>query len=378
MHFLIKSNNLYYNVSESSYNQTTLMYNGVPDEGYDISNLLLTSTLILENLFKEITLGTETFRPIDKFNKFSIISDANINLYLHGIKTNNELIVTKDDIYLDNSLLSFIHEFNITSSGSNKIVFSFDSGVSWHSYSNGIINLSNTVPLKNYAELSTEEIQQRKDFLNEINSIGINMNDFKNINFNVFTFDKIRLVFTINKQNYNDISNVEKITLLYDEGAHLARVKNSEITVKRYPHTVQYIPSFNTTYLEARVFTHENFENYDEDNRIVLDAPALSSSLNDMTCTLEWNSINNADYYNVYLNGVIIYHGNNLSYTYTIPKRGIYIFAVRAYSNNISEYRQSIFSNSYAYNLYGYLSDAVNRLVAIKKNGTMYSYLSKK
>ncbi len=380
MHYLIKSNDKYYDLSNSSYNQPNQLYDGVPEQGLDITNWLKTSTLTdLGYLFSNITIGTETFKPIDKLGNFSIISDENRTLNIKGIKTNKELIIMDYDILIDSSQIGTINSLTITGNDTNKVVFSIDSGSSWKSYNGqSFVNLFSTVPLKSYNELTETELGQRNDFKNEVDTVGINFINLKNINFNSLNFTNIRFAYLIKKSTYTENSLLDKITMTYNEEPHLIAVKKGDVDIKRYSHTVQVIPSYPSTYTEIRIFTHENFENVDEDNRKVLDAPVLNMNNIDNQITLEWNEINNADYYKVYANGVVIYQGSELNYTYISSGTGIFIFAVRAYANSTNAYKQSEYSNSAFIDFYKYLSSADKKYIGIKKNGVRYRFLSKK
>lgn len=182
----------------------------------------------------------------------------------------------------------------------------------------------------------------------------------------------------INRDSYAYNSSLSKISLMYDESAHLIKVKSDEMDLKRYSHTIQVIPKYNTTYSETRVFLNQKFKSTTEDNRVVLDTPILSGDSVNNEINISWNTINNCNYYRLYLNGEVIYQGNELSYNYLILKRGSYTFAVRAYSNDTKKYKESGFSNSYHIDTYGYLSTANNQYVVIQKDGKYYKFISKR
>ena len=381
MHYLLKSNGLYYDTSNSSYNTSTKMYDGVPnDEGFDITNWLKTSTLQLENLFIETTIGEETFRPIDKFDNLSIICDENIDLAVQGIKTDAELLVMNTDVMIDNSQIGHINGLNIQGADTNKLVFSFDKGVTWKSYNNGFIDLTTIPPVGNYNDFNADELNQWNTFLNEVQIYGINLNSLSGIDFSSINFDTIRFAYIINREKYNTISTIDKITLSYDELAHLIKAKNNEIDIRRYPKNIIALPLFDTSFAEMRVLTHEVYDTGQEDNRIVLDAPILVVEYSDENkqVSLSWNAVNNCDYYKLYMNGIVIYEGSNLNYVYSIAKRDSYTFAVRAFSNDVTKYIQSDFSNIFTVDLYRYLATANNKYIAIRKNGVDYKFLSKK
>ena len=381
MHYLLKSNDLYYDAADSSYNTSTKMYDGVPNDGeFDITNWLKTSTLQLENLFIETTIGEETFRPIDKFDNLSIICDENIDLAVQGIKTDAELLVMNTDIMIDSSQIGHINGLNIQGADTNKLVFSFDKGITWKSYNNGFINLATIPPVGNYNDFNADELNQWNTFLNEVQIYGINLNSLSGIDFSSINFDTIRFAYIINREKYNTISTIDKITLSYDELAHLIKAKNNEIDIRRYPKNIIALPLFDTSFAEMRVLTHEVYDTGQEDNRIVLDAPILVVEYSDENkqVSLSWNAVNNCDYYKLYMNGTIIYEGSNLNYVYSIAKRDSYTFAVRAFSNDVTKYIQSDFSNIFTVDLYRYLATANNKYIAIRKNGVDYKFLSKK
>jgi hypothetical protein len=281
---------------------------------------------------------------------------------------------------IDSSQIGHINGLNIQGADTNKLVFSFDKGITWKSYNNGFINLATIPPVGNYNDFNADELNQWNTFLNEVQIYGINLNSLSGIDFSSINFDTIRFAYIINREKYNTISTIDKITLSYDELAHLIKAKNNEIDIRRYPKNIIALPLFDTSFAEMRVLTHEVYDTGQEDNRIVLDAPILVVEYSDENkqVSLSWNAVNNCDYYKLYMNGTIIYEGSNLNYVYSIAKRDSYTFAVRAFSNDVTKYIQSDFSNIFTVDLYRYLATANNKYIAIRKNGVDYKFLSKK
>ncbi|WP_312369041.1 hypothetical protein [Lachnoclostridium sp.] len=344
MHYLLKSNNLYYNLSEDSYDMTNHNYIGVSDEN-NLSDLLSSSTLSLDYIGTEITINEEKFRPIDKFDEFSIVCDESVNISIDGFKSCQELIIQKQDYLLDKSQIGLINQLSIQ--GLNgKAVFSFDSGLTWNSYANNNFIVLNNIPPNEF-----EASIQWNNFLEEVQNVGVDFANFNTINFNSISSETIRFAYVLQKADNDSISTINSLELHYEELAHLIKAKNSEVDIRRYSQNIHAIPKFDSNYVEIRVFTRETYNDVSEDVRVLLDAPTLIAEHIGKQVILSWNSINKADYYKVYVNGKTVYEGNDLSYTYNNAKSDRYMFAVRAYCNNPKKYIQSEFSNICVFNL---------------------------
>lgn len=91
----IKQDDRYYGFSDDNYNTDTQMYNEITLD--NINSYLYGNSV--SNLTTEVTIGEETFRPIDKFSNFKIVSKYNIPKTIIGRKTKSSMIIANGDIY---------------------------------------------------------------------------------------------------------------------------------------------------------------------------------------------------------------------------------------------------------------------------------------
>ena len=133
--------------------QTSTGYLSLRDAQYDSDNhkyneLELTSANVINYSFdisyltQEVTIGEDTFIPLDKISvPFKIINtnSKDFNTTINGLKSNTELIVANRDF--DVSRISAIDNFTVeggnTNNGNMQVVFSIDSGNTWKTMGNG-------------------------------------------------------------------------------------------------------------------------------------------------------------------------------------------------------------------------------------------------
>ena len=200
--FLIKHNNKYYNLDKDNYNIETQFYNECSKD-FDIG------FSSLDMLTKEVTIGDETFRPIDKFNEFNILCDTNIKLSLNAIKQNKEMIVANNDISL--SMASNIDFFKITTAitdGDIKISFSIDKGVTWLTYKE-----NSFVPLEITDIYNKDTWEQSKEIISEH---GINSTEFNSLDFNALDASTTRFAYVLIKNNYDSIAELDQLDMQFD------------------------------------------------------------------------------------------------------------------------------------------------------------------
>ena len=69
--YLIRKNNKYYNIDNENYDIVEKEYSNLTQNS-DILDLFKNKSFALDSLFQEVTINDETFKPIDKFDKFRL------------------------------------------------------------------------------------------------------------------------------------------------------------------------------------------------------------------------------------------------------------------------------------------------------------------
>lgn len=163
--YLINSNQKIYSLN--SYDSENKQYKEL--ETYDLNK----DGFGFYKLNQEVTINDETFKPFSKFNSFKLLTDrTGINIKVNGIKSTNELIVSKQS--LSSIMATNIHKFLLDSSilGNANIltVVSDDNGSTWKYYKNNQWNtMTNHIDCNvNYNNMSDEQKQAWDNFKTEI------------------------------------------------------------------------------------------------------------------------------------------------------------------------------------------------------------------
>lgn len=241
--YLIWMDNKYFSPQNSYYNTGTLMYNEITlsdiatngvDE-YVISDLYdFTHTIV--------TIGDESFCPIDKFDNFKIVSIDKNYVYANGIKSNEELIVQTFDI--NPTSVKSINSIDIASSVSEdstiKFVFSQDTGETWQTIENDTLTFTDCViPRKSYDDMSQMEKDSYTTALETIKEKGIALADFQKIDFNSLKLQRLRFAYVINRNNYLSTSNITEVLWNYEDKDYLRELRDSEYVTDVFEHVVK-------------------------------------------------------------------------------------------------------------------------------------------
>ena len=226
----IKQDNKYYGFSDDNYDTTTKMYKEVTLD--DIKSLKY-GNLIL-NLTKETTIGNETFKPIDKFTNFQLISPCdNKPKTIIGSKSKSGLIVANGDIYagkISNRINSFTLDYTVNNNSAIKMAVSFDNGSTWKTYKDGAFQeLSITIPNKYYANMTDEE---KTNYINAKTTIlesGFNASDLSSIDFNIDNLDTIRFAYVLYQDSINDDCKMSDLSWNFNAKGYLQKMKDSEV-----------------------------------------------------------------------------------------------------------------------------------------------------
>ena len=241
----IKQNNKYYSFSKDNYDTTTKMYREITID--DINNDLYGNRI--DNLITEVTIGDETFRPIDKFSNFKIVSKYNIPKAIIGRKTKSSMIIANGDIYT--KVASNIDKFTLTNTTTNnsciKMAVSFDNGSTWKTYTNNAFtDLSITIPCKNYNSLTTEELTNWDNAKETIMNNGFTPDILEAIDFNtIVDLNTIRFAYVLYQDLSTDTCEVNNLSWQFDAKGSFQKMKDSEITTSFSNGIINITPSEN-------------------------------------------------------------------------------------------------------------------------------------
>jgi alpha-tubulin suppressor-like RCC1 family protein/uncharacterized protein YbcV (DUF1398 family) len=238
IYLLLKSNNKYYSILEDNYDDSSKMYNEIIIT--DINRDLETYGFSSNDLLKDVTINGETFKPIDKFSNFSIISSEERTYTINGIKNNKELIISNQN--LSTIKASTIHNFVLdvtkTANGNIKYVISNDNGVTWKTWNGSSWDvLTNTCPLtddnkvKQYSQLSDSEKNKWNQFKDEIWNNGI-ATDIPNIDYNTILTNKhIRFAFVLYRPSSADNVVLKNLSILYDKVGDWHKLGETDVDI---------------------------------------------------------------------------------------------------------------------------------------------------
>ena len=254
MFFLIKMNNNFYSIKNKYYDIETKSY--IPIEENNISTNYNDYCFGMPELFQTITINDETFKPIDKFDNFSLITDKNVNVDILGLKYNTELIVSLNDIDLSCAESIKAVKLETNKKQNVKIVISSDGGNTWNTYvDNEFKNIDKTIPLKPYELLTKEELVYWNDAANTIKDIGINVDEFNSNDFRkvLTNFKKIRLAYVINRETCEDSVEINKLSWQYDAKPTLQKMNDSEYIVNILGNSVKLTSLIDSELIKVSV-----------------------------------------------------------------------------------------------------------------------------
>ena len=200
----------------------------------DIDKDFKTYGFVPNDLLKDVTINGETFKPIDKFSAFSIISSKEMVYTINGIKNNKELIISNQNLSTVNAEMihNFVLETNKVANGDIKFVISNDNGVTWQTWNgSNWTSLTNTCSLKKYSLLSDSEKIQWDKLKEEIWSSGIST-DTTGIDYNIILTNKtIRFAFVLYRPTCEDNISLTRTNWLYDKVGAWHKLSEDDIDI---------------------------------------------------------------------------------------------------------------------------------------------------
>ena len=234
---LIKSNNRYYSIHEEFYDSSTKSY--IPLDNLTTENFT-EKAFSLSELTTEITIGDETFRPIDKFDQFQLISQRQTTYNITALKSDKELIISNQNLSTINAevIHNFILETNKVANGNIKFAISNDNGVTWKTWNGTNWNsLTNTAPLdennkiKQYSKLSDSEKIQWNKLKEELWTKGMST-DIADVDYNfILTNKTIRFAFVLYRPSYDDNVTLKDTKWLFDRIGSWHKLSEDDIDI---------------------------------------------------------------------------------------------------------------------------------------------------
>ena len=215
---ILQSNKNYYSIDEKYYNSSTKNYNAISDlNASNFSNYEFN----IYDLFDEITINEETFKPIDKFKSFSIISTSQNTLTVNGIKVDKSMIATMEPLSMAayETIHNITADYTTENNGAIKLIFSFDKGNTWKTYdvSTNVWNtVSVNIPSKLYDNFTSEEKSNWDSARDTILSDGISVQNLGNVVFSTETIKTLMFAIAFSRPTYADTCTLRGLNIKYD------------------------------------------------------------------------------------------------------------------------------------------------------------------
>lgn len=225
---VIKQNGKLYSILKENYNIETGMYNEITT--YDIENQATISDLI-----NEITIGNETFRPIDKFEKFSVVSNETFNASIIGIKQNTSMVVASDAFGVRNAsnIDYFKGYYTLSADSSIKVAVSVDEGNTWKTatVSSGVTtwtDLNITIPKNMYSSLTSAEKAQWDNAKDIIFNQGMDISELESIDFNDIRDSKMMFAYVLYMPALDSVCKNQSLEWKFDSRGRMKKMKDTE------------------------------------------------------------------------------------------------------------------------------------------------------
>ncbi|MGN6713780.1 discoidin domain-containing protein [Anaerocolumna jejuensis] len=254
--FLLRKNDKYYSTNKTYYDINTKNY--MPLVNLNASNYE-DYGFVTDDLFKETTIGTETFKPIDKFNNFNLMNVNvvdSLSFNLKGIKSNRELVVQAFDINtsLYKKINNIITNLTTLNHSSIKIVFSTDSGETWNTILNNKLETTDCIiPKKRYIDFTNDDLLHFNAARETIYEVGCTSDILNIFDFNTLNAERLRFAYVFSTDSYVNNPSLNKLTINYDEKGYQREMKDSECDIEVFDHTVKLKPTISATSIEANI-----------------------------------------------------------------------------------------------------------------------------
>ena len=249
---LLKHDNLYYSIMSIFYDTSTKEYIPLPEVDFSYK-------FTIDKLFEEVTLNGETFKPIDKFDTFSLVFPTMLTSYyvnISAIKSNKELIIQQFDI--NTSLFDNIDKLlaTVTELGESYIrfVFSKDMGDTWATIVDGNVEYTDCIiPKKRYQDFTSEDIFYFNAAKNTIDEVGFSATVLTEFDWSSINPEKLRFAYVISTQDYSNNASLREISITYDENGYFQEMKDSECDIETFNHSIKIKSKISSPLIQTNI-----------------------------------------------------------------------------------------------------------------------------
>lgn len=249
--FLLKdSSDKYYSVYKDNYDTTSSSYNELTE--VDVNKY----GFFLNELMTKDTIETETFKPIDKFNNFRLVSIKEEKVSMQGLKSNKGMVVGRYSFStrLAKNIDFFELVSTISDDSSIKMAVSVDTGTTWKVY-NGTdwVDLTNTCPLKNYADMTDDEKTKWETFRDEVYTNGMDAKILNTIDFNEIKDGTMMFAYVFDRNSYADSCEMSKLQYQFDANGSYRLLGNDEVQISQNASAISIVPKIDMDLVKVNV-----------------------------------------------------------------------------------------------------------------------------
>lgn len=250
---LILYNNKYYSIKKENYNTITQTYNEITDLAQDNYE---TYGFEIDDLFKELTINSETFKPIDKFNNFQLVTNKKAIKKILGIKSNKEMVVGKQSF--STAFARNIDCFKLDDGATDiKVAFSIDDGTTWKTWnatSSAFKDMSITIPVdKVYADFDSTDLNNWNTARDTIYTDGIDIATLSTLDFNTLDMPKIRFAYVLSATDTETMGKMKQLIWQFDAVGTMELCSPSDVRVQINSTGVKLISNIDSDMLKVNV-----------------------------------------------------------------------------------------------------------------------------
>ena len=249
---LLKMNNQYYSIKEEYYNIDTKQYN-------PLASMDFSAAFSIGGLLNDITIGEETFKPMNKFDNFSIVLPvvgANNMASINAIKSKKELVVQSFDVNttLIEKINSLTASTNIPKTSNIKFIFSGDMGDTWMTIVDGVPEYTDCViPKKRYQDFTNEDELHFNAAKGTIDEVGFSIDVLSSFDWNSLDLEKLRFAYVFSTDKYINNPSMQRLSINYDEKGFMQEMKDSECDIEVFDHTVKVKSNISNPLIETNI-----------------------------------------------------------------------------------------------------------------------------
>lgn len=251
-YYYIKKDNNYYNIKDDNYDSNTGEYNAI---AYDSDNMQ-DNYINLKELNTEKIIDSETFKPLDKFDNFKIVSSNENIIKIQGLKADKGMVVGRYSFStrLAKNIDFFELVSTISDDSSIKMAVSIDTGTKWKVY-NGTdwVDLTNTCPLKNYADMTDDEKTKWEAFRDEVFTSGMDAKTLNTIDFNGIKDGTMMFAYAFDRNSYADSCEMNKLQYQFDANGSYRLLGNDEVQIGQNASAISIVPKIDMDLVKVNV-----------------------------------------------------------------------------------------------------------------------------